>query len=356
MTADNLSQRVSKLSQRLKELQRECASDPASAPELLSNALESLQASLRDLSEAEKTLKESEEKFRLFVDFTYDWEAWLGPDGKYIHVSPSCKRITGYSAEEFIKNHHLSLDIVHPEDRETFEQHKNLHLANRTGIAHIDYRIITAKGETRWISHICQPVFGRNGEWLGRRASNRDITEHKMAEERLSPSKEQLKFIIDNSSDVAYRRDLRIDRFDYLSPAIEEVTGFSMDEMYAFRTDDMTARVHPDDLNVVPIKFKNLKEIKSVIEYRFKCKDGRYRWLSDSFRILADSHGNPLYRIGVVRNIDEHKKAEEALAESEERLRCLAQATFEGIVFSENGRVIEANEQYALMHGYKLSK
>lgn len=145
-------------------------------------------------------------------------------------------------------------------------------------------------------------------------------SERKMAEEMLSPSIEQLKFIIDNSSDIAYRRDLRIDRFDYLSPAIEEVTGFSMDEMYAFRTDDMTARVHPDDLKVVPIKFKNLEERKSVIEYRFKCKDGKYRWLSDSFRILADPYGNPLYRIGVVRNITERKQMEEDLRRSKDEL------------------------------------
>jgi len=320
MAVDDLSQKVSVLSQRLEGLHTEFLSDPTKAPEILSNALESLHASLRDLSDAEKALKESEEKFQLFVDFAYDCETWLGPDGNYVYVSPSCKRITGYSAEEFMRNSHLSVDIVHPEDRESFEQHRNQHFTEKNGSAHIDYRIITIKGETRWVSHMCQPVFGRKGEWLGRRASNRDITEHKMAEVMLSTSKEQLKFIIDNSSDVAYRRDLRIDRFDYLSPAIEEVTGFSIDEMYAFRTDDMTARVHPDDLNVVPIKFKNLKEIKSVIEYRFKCKDGMYRWLSDSFRILADSHGNPHYRIGVVRNITERKKMEEDLRRSKDEL------------------------------------
>ena len=49
----------------------------------------------------------------------------------------------------------------------------------------VEFRIITRGGEERWLEHVCQPVYGSNGNYLGRRGSNRDITERKRAEEAL---------------------------------------------------------------------------------------------------------------------------------------------------------------------------
>ena len=124
----------------------------------------------------ELALEESEEKFRLVADFTFDWETWIGSEGSYIYVSPSCERVTGYTAEDFMNNPRLAVDILHPDDRALFEGHRDAHWNEHAEIEGIDYRIYNRNGELRWISHHCQPVFGRNGEWLGRRGSNRDIT------------------------------------------------------------------------------------------------------------------------------------------------------------------------------------
>lgn len=49
-----------------------------------------------------RNVKQSEERYRIVADNTYDWEFWLNPEGKFNYVSPSCKRITGRDAEEFI--------------------------------------------------------------------------------------------------------------------------------------------------------------------------------------------------------------------------------------------------------------
>ena len=142
-----------------------------------------------DISErkrVEEALRESEEKYRAVADFTYDWETWLAPEGGFIYVSPSCKRITGYSADEFIKDPELLKKIIHPDDSPVVEKHFQEVLKGNVAVRQIDFRIITSNGEERWIEHICQPVFGSDSKWLGQRASNRDSTERKLAEKRIN--------------------------------------------------------------------------------------------------------------------------------------------------------------------------
>ena len=138
---------------------------------------------------AEEALRESEVKFRTVADFAYDWEYWIAPDGHMIYVSPSVKSITGYDANEFIKDSKLLTTIVHPEDKSEVDSHFDL--INSEELHVVDFRIVTRSGETRWISHSCKAAFDDNGTWIGRRASNRDITERKKMEQKLSNSLEE---------------------------------------------------------------------------------------------------------------------------------------------------------------------
>ncbi len=144
----------------------------------------------------EEVLRESEEKYRMLADFTYDWEYWLGPDGRYIYVSPSCERITGYRAEEYLADPALLERIVHPDDRALVADHLKqvmLHSSDQAiDLRAIDFRIITRSGEERWIGHYCQPVYDPTGQYLGQRGSNRDITERKQAEAALVHHTEEL--------------------------------------------------------------------------------------------------------------------------------------------------------------------
>jgi PAS domain S-box-containing protein len=142
----------------------------------------------RDITDRKRTedaLRRSEEKYRAVADFTYDWETWTSPDGKLIYVSPSCERITGHSADDFMNDPELMKRIVHPDDHTEFARHFEGVLKEDTPVRQSDFRIITRDGEERWIEHICQPVFASDGRWLGRRASNRDATERKRAEEKI---------------------------------------------------------------------------------------------------------------------------------------------------------------------------
>ena len=142
---------------------------------------------LRDITErkrSEAALRESEEKFQIVANHIYDWEYWRAEDGSLVFVSPSCERITGYRAEEFSEDPGLLTRIIHPDDRLNFLQHADnlAQGAAKEDCQTLDFRIIRRNGEERRIEHICREVFGRDGDSLGHRVSNRDITERKLAE------------------------------------------------------------------------------------------------------------------------------------------------------------------------------
>lgn len=144
---------------------------------------------------AEENLKASEQAYRIVADFTHDWEYWIGPDEKSMrYVSPSVERITGYPAREFMEHAPLRYEIVVPEDREVWSKHYQDEW-QRNGLQQVQYRIRRRDGAIRWIEHACKPVTGPDGEFLGRRVSNRDITMRKESEDGLRASQEELRHL-----------------------------------------------------------------------------------------------------------------------------------------------------------------
>jgi PAS domain S-box-containing protein len=153
--------------------------------------LASIQA-ITDGKRKEEALRLSEERYRTVANFTYDWEYWLSPQREFLYCSPACARITGYTAEEFQKNPGLLFEIVHPEDRESMREYPDVTQKTGREFFEQEFRIVTKSGEVRWIAHACHLILNEAGESLGRRASNRDITERKRAEAEREQLQSQL--------------------------------------------------------------------------------------------------------------------------------------------------------------------
>ncbi len=154
-------------------------------------------------------LAESEKKFHTMIDFTYDWEIWTAPDGRLIYVSPSCERITGYTQDEFMDNSGLLTDIVYHEDKPAMIEHLKEMSRDCSAKDHnsIDFRIVHKSGRIVWIAHRCSTVYGSDGEWLGVRVSNRDITERKNAEAALRESEETARAMLNATRESAFLMD-----------------------------------------------------------------------------------------------------------------------------------------------------
>ncbi len=164
---------------------------------------ELLKSEILERKGTEEALRLSETKYRIVSDNTYDWEWWFSPEGDFVYVSPSCERVTGRQPHEFLSDVQLLHRIIHPEDRPTFEDHHR-DVESRFVSGEVEFRIIPRDGSVRWLAHACQPVFDSAGQYLGRRGSNRDITERKQAEEALKESERQLRFL---SSELIFAQE-----------------------------------------------------------------------------------------------------------------------------------------------------
>ncbi len=139
----------------------------------------------RGLRRYQGAIEESERKFRIVSEFAYDFDFWVREDGQFVFMSPSCERITGYSQDAFMEQPGLLNTIIHPDDRDAYHNH----VIDFRSPLHdeMEFRIVAKDGQVRWLSHYCGPIHV-NGEFLGRRASNRDITEKKRLEDKLLQS------------------------------------------------------------------------------------------------------------------------------------------------------------------------
>ena len=182
---------------------------------------------ITDRKKIEEALRESEERYRIVAQFTYDWEYWVDSAGNFLYVSPSCERITGYSADEFIADPDLMNRIIHPDDRpEILDHYHNVRNVIPDSVDAKDFRIVRRDGEIRWIGHVCQPVYDREGKPLGRRGGNRDITNRKRSE----LAQKRLFTAIEQASDAIFITDAQ-GNIEYVNPAFERITGYAKEEV-----------------------------------------------------------------------------------------------------------------------------
>jgi diguanylate cyclase (GGDEF)-like protein/PAS domain S-box-containing protein len=138
-----------------------------------------------DISErkrSEEALNQSRERYRTVADHSFDWECWLGSTGELLYISPSCERVSGYTAREFEEDPDLLERVFHEEDRAEWRRR----VAGTEDLPQgQDLRIVSKSGRIRWVTPAGTRIDGPQGENLGLRFTLRDVTQRKLMEQQL---------------------------------------------------------------------------------------------------------------------------------------------------------------------------
>ena len=266
--------------------------------------------------QTEQDLKKSEQKFRTIADFSYDWDEWLNPDGSYAYISPSCERISGYSLRHFLDDPNFLLEITHPDDKESLVAHRVRHLDNSFEKAEVYFRITMKSGELRWIWHQCQAVYSEDGEWLGRRTTNRDVTEKQKIETALQRERDM--FLQGPVATFTWQNQENWP-VEYVSGNIVDIIGYKAEDF--LNGSVLYAQcIHPDDLDrfFEEIRTHSKNDVHSFIHqpYRLIAQTGTTVWVSDTTTIIRDDKGEISHYLGYLVDISEQKRQEQLVLET----------------------------------------
>lgn len=277
---------------------------------------------IRDITgrkRAEEALRVSEMKYRIIADNNYDWEFWISPRGHFLHSSPSCKRITGYAAREFEENPSLMGRIVHPDDQEIFSEYMSRAMESRGG-EEAEFRVIRRDGQTRVLASLSQPIHDEDGQFLGIRGSNRDITEKKRTEAELRESERRFREIVENTRLATVILDLNGNIF-YLNDYTLELVGYAREELvgrdfFAKLSDPAGARELKDFL------YRDMEKgvAPSHNEGSLVTRKGERLVISWNNTILKDARGRVIGVTPIGEDVTARRRAEETLKRAHDEL------------------------------------
>lgn len=326
---------------------------------LLAVALLNTRSNARTMAhELTLELRDSEEKYRTVADFTYDWEAWRGPDGAFKYVSPSCERITGHRALRFLEEPSLLLNITHPDDRPMLASHYDMTLREdcREDF-NFDFRIFDVCGELHWISHSCVAIHGEDGHYLGRRESFRDISERKMAEASLQVEYSRLEGVIEGTRAGTWEWNVQTGETVF-NEVWAEMLGYTLEELAPVSVKTWETLAYPDDFSQSAALLERhfAGELPFYdLECRMKHKEGHWIWVHDRGRLITrTSDGEPLLMFGTHIDITDRKRSAALLKESEESYRnqFAMNSSVMLLIDRSTGSIVDANAAAVKFYGY----
>ena len=264
-------------------------------------------------------LEAERDRYLTIADSSYDWEYWIGADASPLYCSPSCERITGHSAADFNSTPVLFEEIVHAEDRPAVRAHLQNEL-NELGPLSVTFRVVRPDGGLRWVEHVCTPVRDSAGMLLGRRSSNRDVTDRHWAEESLRRECSQLDSMMRATDVMLVLLDAQFN-FVWVNHAYAQTCRMKPEGMIGKNHFDL----YPDSENEAI--FRKVRDTgKSAFfndkPYVFPDQPERgvtyWNWSLTPIKAASEDVTGLVFSL---RETTRFKRAEEALRESEQRMQ-----------------------------------
>ncbi len=265
-------------------------------------------------------------------------------------ISENVRNILGCHSEELLRDPQFWLQHLHPEDAALMPGHiaKLLQEGNNP----IEYRFRQEDGTYRWIRDEARVIRNGQGTPVEIIGCQIDVTERKQMEEAKRASEERYRELVETQGEGVLLVDTSL-RFTFVNPAAEKIFGVWSGQLVGRKLDEFLAE--PDRL----ILQKQIKlragGVRSSYEIEITTGSGERRQVLVTGTPQYDREGKYRGSFAVFRDITERKKAEEALRQSEERIRLLVASVkdYEIIMLDPEGRIASWNTGGERIHGYK---
>ena len=285
---------------------------------------------------------------RLVVDTipTLAWSA--GPDGSADFFNQRWLDYTGLSAKQALG---WGWEVaIHPADLprilETFRD-----ALNSVKPYEVEGRFRRFDGEFRWFLFRASPLCDESGKVVKWYGANTDIEDRKRAEDALRSHEQNLRLLVDTIPGHIVTTT-PTGEIELLNRRVLEYFDKTPEELVNWRTSDA---IHPDDLALTIAALTRAIQTGEPYEreHRLRRADGAYRWFHTRGLALRDKEGRIVRWYLLPIDVDDRRRAEEALRKSEERWRSVFENSAIGVALTDlNGRFLTTNHVFQAMVGY----
>ncbi len=309
-------------------------------PVLLSTSFD-----ITERKRAEEALMESERKFRVLSEST-SAAIHINKSNRVIYANRATSAITGYSLEEL--NQLKNEDILHLDSLQTLVKTFAAMADGQPWPEKIELRLRTATGEERWVETTIGRLLieGEEAEII----TSFDITDRRRAEAALKESEAKYRTIFENAQVGLFRIRMSDGKILEANRTMALIFGFDTIDDLLDNFSMKSAWVTPDERDRL---YRHIEENDNLIdnfEVSFYRKDHQIIWTRFSARAFPEKD----YMEGVGQEITEDKKTTQALVESEQKFRALADSTSAAIFIATNERLIYANRAAIKNTGYSI--
>ncbi|MEZ2131939.1 MULTISPECIES: PAS domain S-box protein [unclassified Sinorhizobium] len=307
----------------------------------------SMFGTIQDVTErkrAEEALRDSEEQWRAVFENNPTMYFMVDATGIILSVNPFGAEQLGYTADELIGR--PVQDIFYEADREAVQRHAAACLDHLGQAISWELRKIRKDGSMLWVRETARAMTIKKRPVV--LIVCEDVTERKRAEEAAQRSEEELREVIETVPAMVWTA-LPDGHVDFINRRWQEFTGLSLDETMGWSW-EAEAPFHPEDREQYLSKWNaSLATGKPFdVEVRMRrATDGEYRWLFENAVPLRDERGNILKWYGFVVDIEDRKRAEEALQRAQAELAHVTRVMTMGALTSSIAH--EVNQPLAAM-------
>jgi PAS domain S-box-containing protein len=279
-----------------------------------------------DVTELQHTRSALHEKQRLIgritettpdILYIYDLKA-----RRNVYANRRLSEVLGFPVEDIraMRDRFLAV-FTHADDYpRLLDAMERLALAADHDVVEVEYRIMDPQGHWHWF-YDRATIFTRDPDGSVREVlgSSQDITERKLAQEKLTESEYFIKQVADATPDGLYVYDLQLGRSVYNNRQIYQMLGYSYEAFHALGTSTTQTITHPDDLPRRQAHFARLAQLAdgevADLEYRVRTTGGAWLWVHSRDSVFKrTAAGAPWQVLGIVQDVTERKKGVQELA------------------------------------------